>query len=134
MADTNPDQLALTDDKVTLRHYIDVKIDYERKILDQRIDFMNVALRLQAIEYERRLEGLNHEQARLASDRERFVAREVYETAESSLSVWRDGVNRAILLAAGRTSGMGAIASGAALLIGVVVGIGGLVIALVGTR
>jgi len=56
-----------------------VKLDALDRLINERFKLSDEALRLQAVEYGRRLEILNHEQARLQLDRERYLPREVYE-------------------------------------------------------
>lgn len=64
---------------VTLREYLEHKVCALDVRIDERFVSRDKSLALQAGEYQRRLEALNHEQARLAADRERFMPREVSE-------------------------------------------------------
>jgi hypothetical protein len=45
----------------------------------------------QALEYERRLEALNHENARVQSAQDTFLPRETYEAASEGLRLYREG-------------------------------------------
>lgn len=84
------------------------------------------ALEVQAIEYERRLSDLNHEQARLAADRERFLSKEVYDGFYKDFGTWRDAANSFMSANGGRDKGVNlAWTVGLALLgaIGAIVGL-----------
>lgn len=70
----------------SLREFLEQQLDYERKILDQRIELFEKTqrvrdtardreLQLQAIEYERRLTALNHAAERAVAEAGRVVSR-----------------------------------------------------------
>lgn len=100
-------------DGLSLREYLEVRLAemdrrYEQRFAAQERALSNAlaasdkALAVAAREYERRLEALNGEQARLAADRERFVSQDAYDT-------WRDGVNAALSVGAGKERGIAAV-------------------------
>lgn len=70
------------------------------------------------------LTSLNGEQARLAADRERFISRESYDVAQKEFGIWRDQVNAALSIGAGRDRGIG-------LSWGVIVGLIGAIVAVI---
>lgn len=80
---------------ISLREYIDIQFEERDK-----------ALTLQAIEVHRRLEMLNGEQARLASDRERFLTKEVYDEFRREFDKWREQINNSIAVNSGRERGI----------------------------
>ena len=61
-----------------LKELFDARLRSSESLLQQRIQLNEQALRLQAAEYDRRLDGLNHEAAQLKSMQERYVSRETY--------------------------------------------------------
>lgn len=63
---------------VSLREYIEQKVCALDKRIDQRFIALEKALELQAKEYERRLEALNGEQARIAKSNAMNLPRETY--------------------------------------------------------
>lgn len=65
------------------------------------------ALELATAEINKHLDGLNGEQARLAADRERFISRDAYDVAQKEFSIWRDQINAALSIGAGRDRGIG---------------------------
>jgi hypothetical protein len=64
--------------EVTLRELIEQKICSLDKRIDDRFIALDKALKLQAEKDQRHFEDLNHEQARLLADRERYLPRETY--------------------------------------------------------
>jgi hypothetical protein len=91
---------------------------------------------LQAKEYERRLEILNHEQSRLGADRERYLPRENFdlfksdavnrqELAFKEVNSWRKTVDEFMALSAGRDKGL-------SIAWVVAIGIGGFVMTVLG--
>ena len=63
----------------SVREILEHKIQALEEKTNLRFDAWDHALKLQALEYERRLGILNGEQARLAEERARFVLNEIYE-------------------------------------------------------
>ncbi|MFA5409975.1 MAG: hypothetical protein WC343_14475 [Bacilli bacterium] len=61
------------------------RIDAFIKLMDERFSHEKEALRLQAIEYSRRLDGLNHEAQQLKDMQTTYLPREVYDTQHQSL-------------------------------------------------
>ena len=90
--------------RVSLREYLEHKICALDKRIDERLCSRDNALALQAKEYERRLGDLNHEQARLLADRERFLPRETYEAHRKDLDDWRTTVNKNFATSTGRVT------------------------------
>ena len=110
----------MPDDTVSLREHLDLVTRVA--VLETNMNANAVQLKLQAAEYERRLDGLNGEQARLASARRDFVSVLAYDTFKETLEPWRDTVNRFMAANAGRDAGIGTSW-------GVLVAAGGLLIA-----
>ena len=54
-------------------------VSHERELREQYAEALETALRLQATEYERRLDGLNNEYARAKDVQHTYLPREVYE-------------------------------------------------------
>lgn len=75
-------------EKITLREFIELKFD-----------LLDTALKLQAKEYERRLEELNHEAARLKSSQSISVSREFFDAKHEDIQKQVDELklSRAIL-------------------------------------
>ena len=97
--------------RVSLREYLEHKICALDKRIDERLCSRDNALALQAKEYERRLGDLNHEQARLLADRERFLPRETYEAHRKDLDDWRGVVNKTFAGWAARMTTLVTVAS-----------------------
>jgi hypothetical protein len=72
-------------DDVTLKAYIEQAINAETKRIDTVLGENAKALAHQAEEYERRLDALNHEQARITARDAEFVREKVYEGEIRSL-------------------------------------------------
>ena len=83
-----------------------LQISTLREIIETRLDAADHALGLQAREVERRLDGLNHEQARLAADRAFFVPRETFEGFARETRGWRDRVEQYMAEGQGRNKGL----------------------------
>ena len=84
------------DDRDTLRVRISV--------LEERLRGLDRALQLQAAEYRRRLDELNHAHAqRVARDAD-YVLREKFDTFEKQERLWRDQVNETLAALQGRTT------------------------------
>jgi len=88
-----------------VRELLELKIGHVTEIAKLRVELTDKALQLQRIEYERRLDLLNHEQARLAADRERFLPRELYDANNRDQRQWRDSVNTWIAANQGKSTG-----------------------------
>lgn len=65
---------------VALRDHLETQIRELDKRIDQRLCAQAKALTLQAKEYERRLEDLNHAHAQHLADRALYLPRETYTT------------------------------------------------------
>ena len=73
----------------TLREYLDQRFSYERAITDQRFELAEKALTMQAREYERRLEELNHAHTQAVSERLRVLPREIFEQFKHEYDLFR---------------------------------------------
>ena len=71
-------------------------------VLEERILGRDAALKLQAVEYERRLEDLNHAHQQAVEQRAQFLPREVYDIAVSEWRVWRTEVDIVLAVVRGR--------------------------------
>lgn len=69
-------------------------LSYEIRLLDQRIQLLEDARKLQALEYERRLKELNNAHARAAAKEREFLTKEVYEARLGEYLAFRDDVQR----------------------------------------
>ena len=78
----------------TTQRELDMLVELTK--LRSEIVAMKDAIKLQAIEYERRLENLNHENARVQSAQDTFLRREVYDAKENELDKWRKEVSTAL--------------------------------------
>lgn len=81
---------------LTLRELLEVKREIavlEAKFTE-RLKAMDMALQIQAKEYERRLEHLNGEQARIKEERAEQLPRENFELYRKEQEVWRETVNQ----------------------------------------
>ena len=74
------------------------RIEALEKLIDYKFESHRRALELQAREYERRLESLNHENARISKSNELYIGREVLDRVcgqhESRLNLLRFGVGQ----------------------------------------
>lgn len=80
-------------------------------VLEERIRGREEALQLQASEYERRLDDLNHEHDKNKERNAEFVRREQYDATLNSLTVWRRTVDDWIAEARGSRTAFVATAS-----------------------
>lgn len=78
---------------------LDERIKAWEKFSAAQFEMRDDSLRLQALEYERRLEGLNNEAGRIAKIQERFVGLDKYDG-------FRDQVLTTLAELSGRTGGM----------------------------
>jgi hypothetical protein len=60
---------------------------------------------MQAKEYHRRLELLNHEHAKQVEERNLTVSAEKFDGYEKQMTIWRDSVNKALNELQGHTGG-----------------------------
>jgi hypothetical protein len=67
------------------RAYLELRIDYEQRLVTARLDAQDRALTLQAAEYERRLEVLNHAHAAAVKESARVLPRETFDTKWAEL-------------------------------------------------
>ncbi len=118
-------------DLITLRDYIDMKVHANRELTDIRLKLMDDALKLQAAENARRLMDLNHEQARLAADRERFLPRETYALGMEDFQKWRTDVNNAIAAGSGRSQGIATAGAAVLAVVMAAIALGGVLMGLV---
>jgi hypothetical protein len=72
-------------DTVSLREYIEAKCCQQRKIITAQMEAVAKALSLQAVETERRLEGLNELREAVERDRNMLVRRELYDSQVGDL-------------------------------------------------
>lgn len=63
---------------IALREFLEKQICALDKRIDQRFIALDKALALQAGKDKEHFDALNHEQARLLADRERYLPREIY--------------------------------------------------------
>ena len=99
--------------EVSQREFFDARLSGVRELFDAKVEAleakfaetissMQKATDLQAIEYKRRLEELNHEKERIVAERANSVSREVWDRFQTEYNAWRqsyevrqaDGVSR----------------------------------------
>jgi hypothetical protein len=69
---------------VTVKEYLEAIINHNQKYNDERTSYAEKALRLQAEEYGRRLDALNHEAAQLKQMQTTYLPRETYESDQKT--------------------------------------------------
>lgn len=74
---------------VSLREYLELEIAHLREVLTGQLEHEATALRLQAKEYERRLEDLNGERSRSLEDRAGYVQMDAYTTFIANDAAWK---------------------------------------------
>ena len=104
-------------------------------VLEERVKNRDEALQLQAKEYERRLEVLNHAHAQAEEKNRNYVTREVYDGTVREWTVWRNSIDylpapefrvykeatdRALLLREGQSKGIGATTTAMVTIVGVI--------------
>jgi len=95
---------------ITLKEFFEAQLraaeELRKKDVKAFHDYVNaraIALELQAKEYERRLEGLNGEQARIAKTQETYISREIWERYLDEDRRWKTRTELAIQEAVPRT-------------------------------
>lgn len=85
---------------VHLREILELRIEHEREMRTEQSKSSDMALRLQAEEYERRLEILNIENARVAGLGITMLTKQEFhsyidnrELWEREMRIWRDAIN-----------------------------------------
>lgn len=73
-------------------------------VIDNKLAEREKALRIQASEYERRLDALNHSFQEARTVQQTYVPREVYERAHDVLVQWRSRVDDELATTRGRNS------------------------------
>jgi len=81
---------------IEVRDYIEERIVAMEKRVYDRLTHDREALQLQAREYERRLEGLNHENARILAAQSDAIRKEVYDAGKKELEIRMDNASREI--------------------------------------
>jgi len=79
-------------------------------VLQEKIASMQEAKVLQAKEYERRLEELNHAHAKAEQRNADYLPRELFERTMEELRLWRERVDHSISTAQGSRAGVFAAA------------------------
>jgi hypothetical protein len=76
-------------------------IEKKLAILEERLQGAKEALKLQADEYERRLEILNHEAQQLKDMQTTYIPRETYEISHKSLEMKLENVQKLVYVGLG---------------------------------
>lgn len=84
-----------------LQKMLDERTRYEREILSTRENLLKEAKELQAREYERRLEELNHSHEAAMANWRTSLPREMFVEFHTEFRIWRDTVNSHIVASAG---------------------------------
>jgi hypothetical protein len=88
------------------------------------------AIKLQAFEYGRRLDELNHSHAQQQANQATYVSRELFENFVKDLSTWREQTNVTLSARDGRVAGTAASRIMIFQLITLVLGLSALVVAI----
>jgi hypothetical protein len=107
---------------VPLREHLEHKIDSLREHIDLRFDAAADALRLQAEKNERHFESLNHEQARLLSDRERYLQKEVHEPWKKDVEKSIESINKVLATTAGGGTAKHSVFNALAIIVSLITG------------
>lgn len=103
-----------------------IALEHRLTRLEEWYTGLSRALELQAAEYARRLEELNHEAKRMAERDRLFIPRETFDVFEKELLGWRYTVNQALSTTSGRNKGLSlawSIVLGAVALAGAFMGV-----------
>jgi hypothetical protein len=79
---------------VTLREYVDQRLTYERKMVEDAQRVTKDALDKQALDYERRLDSLNHNLRLILDERKAFYTRDQHDIFADGLATWQASVNQ----------------------------------------
>jgi hypothetical protein len=79
---------------VTLKEYFEKKICELERLQNVKFDEAKNALKIQAVEYERRLENLNNEASRLTKMQVTYLPRETYQTQYENLCIRTDNMEK----------------------------------------
>lgn len=71
------------------RELFDSKLDGLERRFDETINAIEKAKEIQAIEYKRRLEELNHEKERLVQQKSDTVSREIWDRFQAEYNLWK---------------------------------------------
>lgn len=89
--------------------------------LEERINSNERALDLQAKEYQRRLDDLNHDNHKRDSDRANFVTVERFNGYVDKMSAWQDVVNENLSRNTGRRHGSSSLLTSGLAVIAVII-------------
>jgi hypothetical protein len=103
----------MPDEVIHYREYIDQRITMLAEAHTREHELLDRALAIQAREYERRLDELNHSHAEARRVLATYITRDLYESSQKDLTVWKSNIDKAIANMAGRNAAYG-IALGAA--------------------
>lgn len=74
---------------LTAREFVIQQVEREKELRELSEQKTDLALKKQALEYERRLDDLNHAHARSLEDRAAYVQREIYEQTQKDFQNWK---------------------------------------------
>jgi len=83
---------------------LELQIRHERELRTMAEEKNALALKLQAEEYTRRLEVLNHAHKAAVEDKAQFLQKALYEASEKELQRWKLEVNTKLATQAGATA------------------------------
>lgn len=75
-------------------------------VLEEQVMALRREIKLQAIEYQRRLAELNHAHDKQVEDQRTFVSSERYEGWQGEMNSWRATVSNALAILEGRNGGV----------------------------
>jgi hypothetical protein len=78
-------------------------------VLEQQLRDRDIQLALQAKEYERRLDELNHAHDKQVEDQRTYVSEEKFSGYTSKMDAWRNDVSLALAQLQGQAGGKGAV-------------------------
>jgi hypothetical protein len=96
---------------------LETKVDMLDRLFHERIEAVDRAIVLQAREYARRLEELNHAHQNAVQDRAGYLQREVWEANRKELEVWKTNVTSEMAVTRGKAIGWSAAIALTALLV-----------------
>jgi hypothetical protein len=97
------------------------------EVLAERVHAVAKALRLQAKEYSRRLEELNHAHDKQVQDQATYVSSERYDGTIKEWTTWRMSVERQLSELTGRERGIGMSRANLIQIILIAIGLAGIV-------
>ena len=97
----------MTDEPITLREFIEQRIDIHEAAHKCVHALEAEALQLQGREYERRLTDLNHAHAEAQRVLGTYITRNEYQIGVKDYDTWKNGIDKTLANMAGRSAAYG---------------------------